>query len=83
MRCFGGAWGETKIRTDQRSVKLTPLTVLTFFLSATKLFKTLARPAQAALKSLSLEHANNALHAAGIKTELDLEREKYQALLKA
>ncbi len=83
VRCFGGAWGETKIRTDQRSVKLTPLTVLTFFLSATKLFKTLARPAQAALKSLSLEHANNALHAAGIKTELDLEREKYQALLKA
>jgi hypothetical protein len=30
-------------------------------------------------ESSSLEEANDALHAIGIKTELDLEREKYRA----
>jgi hypothetical protein len=78
VRCFQGAWGETNIRTDHRKVKLTPLTALTFFLATTKLFDTLARPARAVLQSSSLEQANDALHAIGIKTELDLEREKYQ-----
>jgi len=77
VQCFYGAWGETKIRTDQRTVKLTPLTALIFFMSATKLFQTLALPAQAVSKSGSLEQANDALHALGIKTELDLERERY------
>ena len=72
-----GAWGHSKIRSDQRTVKLTPLTALIFFMSATKLFHTLARPAQAVSKSRSLEEANDALHAIGIKTELDLERERY------
>jgi hypothetical protein len=79
VQCFHGAWGETKIRTDQRTVKLTPLTALIFFVSATKLFHTLSRPAQAVSNSSSLEEANNALHALGIKTELDLERERYAA----
>jgi hypothetical protein len=78
VRCFHGAWGETNIRSDQRKVKLTPLTTLTFFIAATKLLDTLARPARAVLQSSSLEQANDALHALGIKTELDLEREKYQ-----
>ena len=79
VQCFHGAWGETKIRTDRRTVKLTPLTALIFFVSATKLFHTLSRPAQAVSKSSSLEEANDALHALGIKTELDLERERYIA----
>ncbi|HEV8341141.1 MAG TPA: DUF1152 domain-containing protein [Candidatus Binatia bacterium] len=78
-QCFRGAWGETKIRQDQRSVKLTPLTTLTFFLSPTIIFDTLSRPAQAVRESSSLEEANQALHAIGLKTELDLEREKYEA----
>lgn len=77
VACFRGAWGESKIRSDQRSVKLTPLTALTFFLSATKLFQTLARPARAVSESSSLEEANDALHAIGIRTELDLERQRY------
>lgn len=79
VQCFYGAWGESKIRTDQRTVKLTPLTALIFFMSASKLFQTLARPAQAVRHSSSLEEANDALHAIGIKTELDLERERYDA----
>jgi hypothetical protein len=77
VQCFHGAWGEAKIRTDQRTVKLTPLTALIFFVSATKLFQTLSRPAQAVSQSSSLEAANDALHALGIRTELDLERDRY------
>lgn len=80
VACFRGAWGESKIRSDQRSVRMTPLTALTFLLSTTKLFHTLSRPAQAVLASSSLEEANDALHAMGIKTELDLERDRYRAL---
>ena len=80
VQCARGAWGETNIRQDQRKVKLTPLTTLTFFLSPTILFETLSRPAQAVKESSSLEEANDALHAIGIKTELDLERERFKAL---
>ena len=79
VECARGAWGEKGIRQDQRRVKLTPLTTLTFFLSPTVVIHTLSRPAQAAKESSSLEEANQALHAIGLKTELDLERERYQA----
>lgn len=79
VQCFRGAWGEGKIRRGQRSVKLTPLTALTFFMSTTKLYETLSRPARAVRASASLEDANDALHAIGIGTELDFERGKYRA----
>jgi hypothetical protein len=78
VQCARGAWGETNIRQDQRKVKLTPLTTLTFFLSSRVLFDTLSHPAQAVAGSSSLEEANDALHAIGIKTELDLERERHR-----
>lgn len=74
LRCFRGAWGQGKIRDEQRSVKLTPLTSLTFFMSAAKLYDTLSRPAQALKDSTSLDEANDALHDLGIRTELDFER---------
>ena len=80
VQCFHGAWGESKIRSGQRSVKLTPLTALTFFLSTTALYETLSRPAQAVRGSATLEEANDALHAIGINTELDLERERYRTI---
>jgi hypothetical protein len=78
VQCFRGALGESKIRSGQRTVKLTPLTALTFFMSASLLYETLSRPAQAVRACASLECANDALHAIGIKTELDLERERYR-----
>jgi hypothetical protein len=77
LRCLSGAWGEQKIRGGERSVKLTPLTALTFFVSTRVVFETLSRPAQAVQRSDSLTEANDALHALGIKTELDLESERY------
>jgi len=78
VQCFRGAWGDRDIRRGQRRVKLTPLTALTFFLSATKLYDILAQPAQAARQSSSLEQANDALHAIGVRTELDYERDYYR-----
>ena len=79
VECARGAWGEKRIRQDQRRVKLTPLTTLTFFLSPTVVYHTLSTPARAVNGTSSLEEANEALHAIGIKTELDLERERYRA----
>jgi hypothetical protein len=80
VRCFRGAWGESRIRREQRRVRLTPLAALTFFMSATKLYETLACPAQAVRASASLDEANEALHAIGIHTELDYEREYERAM---
>jgi len=76
VRCAKGAWGETKIRYDERTVKLTPLSTLTFYLTPSAVFESVARPARAVASSNSLEEANTALNALDIKTELDLERER-------
>ncbi len=80
VRCFRGAWGNHDIRRGERQVRLTPLTALTFFLSTAKLYDTLARPAQALRQSASLEEANDSLHAIGIRTELDYERDCYRTM---
>lgn len=76
VRCARGAWGETSIRYDERRVSLTPLTTLTFYLSPTATFNSVARPARAVRGSTSIEEANEALHRLGVKSELDLERER-------
>ncbi|MCH6545360.1 MAG: DUF1152 domain-containing protein [Deltaproteobacteria bacterium] len=78
VECALGAWGEKKIRNDERKVRMTHLTALTFFLSPSVIFQTLSRPARALVGSASLEDANAALHAIGLKTEIDLERERYR-----
>ena len=78
VECALGAWGEKMIRLEERTVKLTPLTALTFFLSPSVVFQTLSRPAQALAGSTTLEEADAALHTIGLKTELDLERERYR-----
>ena len=78
VECFNGSWGERKIRGGERTVKLTPLTTLTFFMSPTVVFEALSPPARAARASANLEQANEALHDLGIKTELDLERDRYR-----
>jgi hypothetical protein len=75
LECFRGASGRRAIRGGQRTLKMTPLATLTFFISASKLFDTLSCPARALRNSTSLEEANDALHAIGIRTELDFERE--------
>jgi len=75
LECFRGAWGKREIRGGQRSLKMTPLTTLMFFMSVGKLHETLSRPAQALKNSTSIDEANDALHKLGIYTELDFERD--------
>jgi enoyl-[acyl-carrier-protein] reductase (NADH) len=77
LRCAKGAWGEASIRYDERKVKLTPLTTLTFYLTPSAVFESVARLARSVAFSTSLEEANRALHELGVKTELDLERERH------
>jgi len=48
-------------------------------MSPEKLYESLSRPAQAVRTSSSLDEANDALHALGIYTELDFERDHYTA----
>jgi len=79
VECFGGAWGTKLIRGGLRTLKLTPLTTLTFFMSPEKLYESISRPAQAVRKSSSLDEANDALHGLRIYTELDFERDHYNA----
>jgi hypothetical protein len=79
VECFRGAWGTKLIRGGRRTLKLTPLTTLTFFMSPEKLYESISRPAQAVRKSSSLDEANEALHGLGIYTELDFERDHYNA----
>jgi hypothetical protein len=81
LHCFRGGWGSHDIRHGQRQVKLTPLTALTFFMLITKLYDTLARPAQAVRQSATLDQANEALHAIGIRSELDYERDYYRIMM--
>jgi hypothetical protein len=78
VECFRGAWGTKLIRGGRRTLKLTPLTTLTFFMSPEKLYESLSQPAQAVRESSSLEEANDALHGLGIYTELDFERDHYK-----
>ncbi|HXG21263.1 MAG TPA: DUF1152 domain-containing protein [Methylomirabilota bacterium] len=77
LRCARGAWGSGSIRYDERRVKLTPLTTLTFYLTPSAVFNMVARPARAVAGAHSLEEANDALHRLSIKSELDVERERF------
>ena len=76
LECARGATGVRRIRNDERRVVLTPLATLTFFLSPRAVVEAVSRPAKAVAGSTSLEEANDALHALGIYTELDFERDK-------
>ena len=79
LECFRGAWGTREIRGGRRSLKMTPLTTLTFFMSAAALYETLSRPAQVLKNSASIDEANDELHKLGIYTELDFERDSGKA----
>jgi hypothetical protein len=62
------------IRSDERRVKLTPLTTLTFYLIPSAVFHSASRPACTFATSSSLDEANTAFNSLGIKTDLDFER---------
>ena len=74
LRCFRGERGQAEIRGGRRSVPLSPLGAGTFYFDVEVAVGSAARLAHAVLEARSLEHANDLLHALGVRTELDLER---------
>lgn len=78
-RAFRGERGQVTIRRGLRTVELTPLAALTFYFDVDAALATAARLARAVADASSLEEANDVLHGLGVRTELDLERESWQA----
>jgi hypothetical protein len=75
VRAFRGVSGLVPIRGGARTVELTPLAALTVFLDVQATLHAAAPLARAVAGATSLEEANEALHALGVASELDLERE--------
>ena len=75
VRAFRGASGEVPIRDGARTVQLTTLAAATVLLDPRIAYATVGRLARAVIDAPGLEEANAALHALGVRTELDLERE--------
>lgn len=75
LRGFDGERGETTIRRGRRTLRLSPVAALTVYFDVEVAVHTAARLAAAVMDSPGLEEANDALHALGVRTELDLERE--------
>jgi hypothetical protein len=74
VRAFRGASGLTTIRGGTRTLELSPVAALTFYLDVDIAINAVGRLAQAVADAASLEEANDALHELGVSTELDYER---------
>jgi hypothetical protein len=75
VRAFRGASGAATIRGGTRTVELSSVAAITFYLEIEAMIQATGRLALAVDHANSLEQANEALHELGVRTELDLERE--------
>ncbi|MFL5861198.1 MAG: DUF1152 domain-containing protein [Solirubrobacteraceae bacterium] len=75
IRAFRGVHGTVAIRGGARQFELTSVAAQTTFLDVELTLATAGRLAGALGDAGSLEEANRALNALGVRTELDLERE--------
>jgi hypothetical protein len=73
VRCARGARGRTTIRAGRRTVELSPVGGLTFFVDPLVAMDTAARLADAVTDAESLREANAILHRLGVRSELDYE----------
>jgi hypothetical protein len=76
VRCARGERGSVPIRGGRRTVELTPLGALTFFFDPAAAADPALPLATAVAPAASLEEAQEALTGMGVRTELDLERER-------
>lgn len=74
VRAFRGASGPVPIRGGERTVELSTIASLTFYLDVGATIRATGRLALAVEGARSLEEANAALRAVGVATELDVER---------
>jgi hypothetical protein len=79
VRAFRGARGLTAIRGGARTLELSSIAAMTLYLDAEAMMRATGRLAHAVDGADSLEEANEALHALGVRTELDLERDAHTA----
>lgn len=75
VRAFRGVSGTVRIRGGTRSLELSPLASCTFYLDPVATVAACGRLAEAVAETESIEAANDALNALGVRTELDLERD--------
>jgi hypothetical protein len=71
-----GIFDRTSIRSGRRSVSLSIISTITFYLSPSVVFEKISEPARTISDCRSLAEANVALHNLGLKTELDYELER-------
>jgi len=74
VRAFRGVSGEVLIRGGTRALQLSPLAAITFFLDVEATLASAGRLAREVIDAVDLEAANDALHAVGVRSELDFER---------
>jgi hypothetical protein len=75
VRAFRGAFGTAAIRGGTRTFELSALAAMTLYLDVDATIGAVGRLARAVDGAVDLDEANDALHAIGVRTELDLERE--------
>jgi hypothetical protein len=75
VSAFRGASGLAPIRGGERTVELTAVAPLTYYLDVDEVIRSVGPLARAVSDATTLEQANDALHALGVRTELDLERD--------
>jgi hypothetical protein len=75
VRAYRGASGLATIRGGTRTLELSPVAALTFYLDVEVTMRTAGRLAAALAGATDLREANAALNALGVRTELDLESE--------
>jgi hypothetical protein len=83
VRAFRGAAGTATIRGGKRSLELSPMAAMTFYLDVDITISAAGRLSRAVADAGSLEEANDALNALGVATELDYEREAAGMVIRA
>lgn len=81
VACARGAFGPIPIREGRRTVDRTPVGALTFFFEPAAAIASAARCAAAVREAADLFEAQEILAAAGIRTELDYERDAAAGLV--
>lgn len=74
LQAARGTLAQRPIRDGAAFVAITPATTLTYYLDPATAVQTVAVPAVRVAGTASLDEANEALHAMGLRTELDRER---------
>ncbi|MDQ3933704.1 MAG: DUF1152 domain-containing protein, partial [Actinomycetota bacterium] len=73
VQAFRGRTGRVPIRGGRRTVEATTAAALTVYFDIPAAVATAARLARAVDGATTLEEANDALHALGVRSELDFE----------